>query len=94
MSETLAEFEGGGEARANAVRVELPDGTSTSYTKATRLSVPKGAAVHLYTGGGGGYGDPSERDPQAVADDITDGYVSEDASRTVYPHAFTDGDGG
>jgi N-methylhydantoinase B len=87
-------LEGGGEARANAVRVELPDGTSTSYTKATRLSVPKGAAVHLYTGGGGGYGDPSERDPQAVADDITDGYVSEDASRTVYPHAFTDGDGG
>ena len=34
---------GGGEARPNAVELELPDGTRTRYSKATRLKVPKGA---------------------------------------------------
>jgi N-methylhydantoinase B len=28
------------------------------------------------TGGGGGYGDPSERDPEAVVNDLADGYYS------------------
>jgi N-methylhydantoinase B len=33
---------------------------------------------------GGGYGDPAERDPDAVREDVLDGFVSEEAARTVY----------
>ncbi|REF73421.1 hydantoinase B/oxoprolinase family protein [Paracoccus versutus] len=47
---------------------------------------------HLYegdyitrpTGGGGGYGDPLERDPQAVLEDVIDDYVSLERARKDY----------
>jgi N-methylhydantoinase B len=80
-------LEGGGEARPNSVEVELPDGTRTRYAKVTRLKVPKGATVHLHTGGGGGYGDPGERDPEAVRRDLRDGYLSQAYVSRHFPHA-------
>jgi N-methylhydantoinase B len=81
-------LEGGLAGRANAFELELPDGTTTSYSKATRLQVPKGSRAHLHTGGGGGYGPPAERDPSAVQRDIREGYVTEEQARRDYPHAF------
>jgi N-methylhydantoinase B len=80
---------GGRPARPNAVELELPDGTRVPYSKATRVEIPKGAVVHLHTGGGGGYGTPSERDPAAVHADVRAGYLSEQAARELYPHAFS-----
>jgi N-methylhydantoinase B len=80
-------LEGGGEARPNSVEMELPDGTRTRYSKVTRLKVPKGATVHLHTGGGGGYGDPRERDPEAVRRDLRDGYISQEYALRHFPHA-------
>lgn len=79
---------GGGDARRNAVVIEFPDGSSQSYTKASAVFVPAGSLVRLETGGGGGVGDPGERDPDAVLADIDDGYISEEAARRAYPHAF------
>ncbi|HZQ82258.1 MAG TPA: hydantoinase B/oxoprolinase family protein, partial [Gaiellaceae bacterium] len=79
---------GGGEARPNKVVLRLPDGTQRSFGKATRLLVPKGATLELHTGGGGGYGPPSGRDPDAVHADIREGYVSEEHAREHYSHAF------
>ena len=35
-------------------------------------------------GGQGGYGNPHERDPKAVAEDVADGYVSAEAARRDY----------
>ena len=37
-----------------------------------------------WTNGGGGYGDPLERDPEAVKDDTRDGFVSIKAAREQY----------
>ena len=34
--------------------------------------------------GAGGYGDPADRDPQAVRDDVADGYVSAKAAAETY----------
>jgi N-methylhydantoinase B len=81
---------GGGEARPNSLEVIGPDGTSTALAKATRFPVPKGAVVHLHTGGGGGYGPPAERDPEAVRRDVAEEYISEAHAREHYPHAFED----
>jgi N-methylhydantoinase B len=53
----------------------------------TRLKVPKGATVHLHTGGGGGYGPPSERDAEAVRRDLRDGYLSQNYVGRHFPHA-------
>jgi len=33
---------------------------------------------------GGGYGDPLERDPQLVLEDVIEGLVSEQAAREIY----------
>ncbi len=39
--------------------------------------------AHSYNGGGG-YGDPLERDPDSVARDVANGYVTADSAKAVY----------
>jgi N-methylhydantoinase B len=48
------------------------------------ITVQPGDVFHHRTAGGGGYGDPRERDPQAVAEDVRDGKVSAEAAREHY----------
>src|SRR5262245_7703938 len=79
---------GGGEGRSNAAAIRDADGTRRPIAKATRLPVPKGATLELYTGGGGGYGPPSGRDPDAVRFDLREGYVTEKQARQHHPHVF------
>ena len=67
---------GGESGRPNAARLRLPDGSSRACSKVTALSVPRGASLEIATGGGGGFGPPSERDPSAVAADLADGYIT------------------
>ncbi|MEO9175615.1 MAG: hydantoinase B/oxoprolinase family protein, partial [Gaiellales bacterium] len=43
-----------------------------------------GDAVELQLPGGGGYGLPSARDPQAVLSDVVEGYVSIEQARALY----------
>ena len=44
----------------------------------------KGDLVRVYTAGGGGWGDPFERETDQVLDDVLDGFVSIQASRNSY----------
>jgi N-methylhydantoinase B len=82
-------LEGGRAGRPNAIALRTPDGERRPLRgKNTRLHLPKGSTVELYNGGGGGYGAPSERDPDAVRADIREGYVTEEQARRDYPHAF------
>jgi N-methylhydantoinase B len=46
--------------------------------------VPPGGRLVLETPGGGGLGDPAGRDPAEIANDVLNGYVSEDAAGKVY----------
>lgn len=43
-----------------------------------------GDIVSFQCAGSGGFGDPLDRDPQRVLDDVMDGYVSADVARQVY----------
>jgi len=81
---------GGLPARPNGAALRYADGSRIHFGKATRLQVPKGATLELYDGGGGGYGPPEERDPEAVLADIREGYISEEHARRHYPHVFGD----
>jgi 5-oxoprolinase (ATP-hydrolysing)/N-methylhydantoinase B len=58
----------------------------------TFWKVEAGSTVRLENAGGGGYGDPMERDPEMVLSDVLDGYISVDAARDVYGVVFKDGD--
>ncbi len=44
----------------------------------------EGDELHLYSGGGGGYGDPLERDERAVLEDVIDNKVSLGSARADY----------
>ena len=46
--------------------------------------VEEGSIVVVRSAGGGGYGDPLERDPQRVSVDVREGYVSAKAARELY----------
>lgn len=49
-----------------------------------RQWVPAEAAAVVLTAGGGGWGDPLERDAAAVLEDVREGYVSVEAARERY----------
>ena len=53
-----------------------------------RQEVPAGTTARIVTAGGGGWGDPLERDPARVAADVLEGYVSIDAARDHYGVVF------
>ena len=42
------------------------------------------AVISLNPPGGGGYGNPSERDPQLVLQDVVNGYVTIEAAKAQY----------
>ncbi len=48
------------------------------------LDFPKGSLFWLLSSGGGGYGDPLLRDPQAVRRDVQDEFVSLEMAQDVY----------
>jgi N-methylhydantoinase B len=81
---------GGGEGRPNGVAIRLPDGSRSSFGKATRRALPKGSVFEVYCGGGGAYGDASRREPAAVLEDLRQGYITEEHARRHYPHALSD----
>jgi N-methylhydantoinase B len=51
-----------------------------------------GDAITIRAGGGGGFGPPADRDPQKVANDVRQGYVSRGIARDIYRVAL-DGEG-
>lgn len=79
---------GGDEGRPNSVALTYPDGTRREFSKITRLEVPKGSRLEIRTGGGGGFGNPSRREPDAVGEDLRQGYITEEHARRYYPHAL------
>jgi len=56
----------------------------TSPSKYSNVPIKPGDRVRVATPGGGGYGDPRQRDPALVAEDVREGYVSREAARRLY----------
>ena len=48
-------------------------------------SLKKGNKILLQCGGGGGYGDPKERDHNKIIDDVKQGYLSKEYVNKYYP---------
>ena len=64
------------------VRITLNDGQFI-HPKA-RSTLRPGDRLTIRYAGGGGYGPPQERSPDAVAADLRNGYITEAAARDVY----------
>ena len=53
-------------------------------SKTPYVDLEPGTLVHVQSAGGGGYGDPRERDPALIARDLKNGYVTEAGARVAY----------
>lgn len=84
-------LEGGHEAAGNgiAIRKQGEWDDSMPNAKIFNVRLERGDAYKMLSGGGGGFGDPRGRDPEAVADDVREGYVSVEAARDKYGVALT-----
>jgi len=58
--------------------------TPLHLSKEQDIPLGPGDRVHVRTPGGGGYGDPFARDPEAVAEDVRLGRYSIDQARTLF----------
>ena len=77
---------GGAPAMKNRFVYEQADGEHEPplVSKMVGIHLSRGQKVRLETPGGGGYGYPFERDPDAVAADVRKGFVSTDRARADY----------
>ncbi len=81
---------GGLEGATNIMVVNPGSSAERSYQKTSALALKPDDVVSVRTGGGGGYGSPQLRDPEAVRQDVIDGYVSVQAASRDYGVILTD----
>jgi N-methylhydantoinase B len=81
---------GGKDGSPNKLTVRF-EGENAAYVPIMANGEPHGAgeAFEYLYGGGGGWGDPLERAPEAVLDDVLDELVSLEAARREYAVVFT-----
>jgi N-methylhydantoinase B len=75
---------GGREAAKGEFFLLSSDGTKRKIGSKSTFELKKGEALIIRTPGGGGYGDPRERDPDAVLRDVLNGLVSVEAADREY----------
>ncbi len=76
---------GGGEGTLNIIELTYPNGTHVvPRNKDLITGVPQGTIYHQIAGGGGGYGNPKERDRKLLAREVRDGITSLKTAREAY----------
>jgi len=78
-------LDGGGAGSVNAL-IHRPAGdcVPASYSRIGHLPTRQGDVVRIVTGGGGGWGPPQERDPEAVAREVREGLLTRAEAREIY----------
>ena len=86
---------GGRDGRAGDIVIN-PDRESAKRLPTRYADYPlrPGDVFRLDTPGGGGFGDPFEREPERVLADVREGYVSRDAAERDYGVVIVETDGG
>ena len=82
---------GGASGAVNECYIHRVDGTETAVTKAPEIAIAAGDKVRFLTAGGGGYGNPLERNRGDIENDIRNCYLSEAAASAAYGRAFKTG---
>ena len=75
---------GGKEGKSGRITVVKKSGASEIIYKSKAYPLEPGDSIIVETGGGGGYGPPSERAPELVQRDLRQGYVSREAAAQDY----------
>ena len=75
---------GGRNGQGSRFVIRYGTGEAEETPPAGRFELAAGERFLLETAAGGGYGDPAARDPAAIARDIAEGYVTEQAAKRDY----------
>jgi N-methylhydantoinase B len=81
---------GGQPGAVNEATLIRADGSERKLKKATGITMQAGDRLIFSTAGGGGWGDPHNRDRQSVAADLRAGFVSPEAARRDYGFAVAE----
>ena len=71
---------------------------SLSFTSGKKLrgkgtqTIPAGKIARFHTPGGAGFGDPTDRDPAQLANDIENGLITKEAAAREYGYAVVGDD--
>jgi N-methylhydantoinase B len=83
---------GGAPGRGASIELHDRDGEATPIGTLTQgFRLPEGHSYVVYAAGGGGWGDPLDRDAAAVLDDVATGLISAGQAREVYGVDASDG---
>lgn len=83
-------FQGGHDGSTARLELTDPDDTRTALpSMMPTRRVRKGARLTSVGGTGGGYGDPLERQPEQVASDVCDGYLTAEMAEKAYGVVIT-----
>ena len=77
--------EGGGPGETTLLEVWRDGEIVAILSRHTAYPLRRGDRIVLKTGGGGGFGAPEQRPPQAIADDLAAGYVTSEWVRRHHP---------
>jgi N-methylhydantoinase B len=75
---------GGTAGESGGYLLRLPDEQKFQAMAGARLPVPLDAEAIVRTGGGGGWGNPCEREAAKVVEDVREELISREAARTLY----------
>jgi N-methylhydantoinase B len=84
---------GGGVGGRGALVINPDREAKRLPTRYADYPLKAGDIFRLDTPGGGGFGDPHERDPQRVRDDVAEGYVTAEAAEQVYGVVLREAEG-
>jgi N-methylhydantoinase B len=74
---------GGHDGAPGNVTIEAADGTTRTALKDS-VQLSAGDRVRIETGGGGGFGDPLQRNRDRLREDVRKGYISIEVARAIY----------
>lgn len=76
--------DGGKDARSTNITLTHPDGTTEDLGTKQTLEIEAGSTFLFETAGGGGWGDPLDRPPEKVLENVEDGYISKSVAEQEY----------
>ena len=82
---------GGGGGPSRALKRE-GDGSLTQLPACYGAQLEPGEFIVSYSSGGGGYGDPLQRDPERVLHDLEEGWITAERAQSIYGVATADSD--